>query len=262
MPSPGETVHDRPLAFAAKTADLRAADWAVAAGAAKQVVVVVDSLARTFGLEELLHAQRDAAVTLRLDPDGFLCSYIQAFSDRPQCVLPDRADISYSTHCLRSYARHILDVAARRGAAVATPFGDEPGLFLAGDERVVAEDLLQVPRGRITEPGLRQNIRTALEGIAAILAGSDPEAGSSTIELCRAQLWQWVQHETGVLDTGRIVTAELFDSWLDEELAAAVNSGVAHDPAHLQQAANLLGTMTRAATLAPSLVDEAYRLAE
>lgn len=36
--------------------------------------------------------------------------------------------------------------------------------------------------------------------------------------LAGAQLWQWVKHETGVLDEGRIVTAELFGQLLEDEL--------------------------------------------
>lgn len=262
MPSRGEIAHDKPLAFAPETADLRAAEWTVASDPENPVTIVVDSLRKTFGLEELLHAERDSAVAIDLDPEGYLFSYIQSFQDHPECVLPDRADITWSTHCLRSFARHVLDVAVRRGANVEAPFGDEPILFLAGDERVVAEDLLQVPRGRITEKGMRENIRTVLQGVAAILAGGAPEVGASTIELCRAQLWQWVQRETGVLDTGRIITAELFNAWLDEELAATPGADAACEPRHLQEAARILGDMTLAAALAPSLVEEAYRLAD
>jgi malate synthase len=32
-------------------------------------------------------------------------------------------------------------------------------------------------------------------------------------------LWQWVRHETGVLDIGRIVTPDLFRTLLDDEAA-------------------------------------------
>ena len=62
--------------------------------------------------------------------------------------------------------------------------------------------------------------------------------------------------------TGRIITFELFDTWLGEELALA---GAAADTVaadKLQQAADLLAEATQSATLAPSLLDEAYRLAE
>ena len=87
-------------------------------------------------------------------------------------------------------------------------------------------------------------------------------AGNSTIELCRAQLWQWVHLETGVLDTGRIITLELFDTWLGEELAIAEATAETFEPGQLRRAAELLAGTTHSVTLAQSLVDEAYRLAE
>ena len=222
--------------------------------------MLVDTLAKAFGLEEILHEQRDRPVTLELDPDGYLFSYIQTFSDRAECVLPDRADMTYATHCLRSYVRHVHDVALRRGADVATPPGGPTSHFVEADDRVAAEDLLQVPRGRITEQGMRENIRLVLQGAAQLVAGQEPATRSSAIELCRAQLWQWVHHETGVLDTGRIVTVAVFDAWLAEELDAAKNAEGTVSSAHLDRAAALLGEMTHATALAPSLVDAAYRL--
>lgn len=263
MTSRGEAAEPRLPGFAAASAAIRDAAWTVAADAGGEpATIVVDSLDKTFRLEELLHAGRDRNQSVVLDPDGYLFDYIRTFSDRPECVLPDRADMTSSTHCLRSYTRHVLDVASRRGARIDAPDGDEPGLFLIGDERVVAEDLLQVPRGRITEQGMRQNIQLVLRAVAAILDGDPPAERASTIELCRAQLWQWVRHETGVLDTGRIITPELFERWLAEELAAAKASDTDVDAASLEAAAELLQRVTVTAALTPSLVDEAYRLAE
>ena len=69
-------------------------------------------------------------------------------------------------------------------------------------------------------------------------------AAGSTIELCRAQLWQWVHHETGVLDTGRIITPELFADWLAEELAALEDSATEIEPGCLRQAAAYCGDFT------------------
>ena len=264
MTSPGELGPSKLPAFSPDAASIRDSEWSLATDAKDSEVVVVDSLEKTFGLEELLHERRNRTITLQLDPSAYLFSYIKTFSDRPECVLPDRAVITYSTHCLRSYARHVLDIAARRQATVIGAPTAEVDLFLAGDERVVAEDLLQVPRGRITEQGLRDNIRVVLCDVAELSAGQAAQHSTSDIELSRAQLWQWVHHETGVLDTGRIITPALFDAWLGEECAAldTEQSGNPADAAHLEQAARLLGDLTRTAALAPSIVDEAYRLGE
>ena len=263
MQSPDETGDDKRPAFPVDAAGIRDSDWTVV-GQDGATVIVVDSLDKTFGLEELLYEQRDTAVTLKLEPDAYLLSYIMTFSTRPECILPDRADMTYSTHCLRSYMRHVLDVAGRRNVQVQGAPEQDVDPFLAGDERVVAEDLLQVPRGRITENGVRDNIRIVLQGTIDLLAARDTVQSLSTIELCRAQLWQWVHHETGVLDTGRIISTALFDAWLEEERAALAGKASASpvDARHLEQAASLLANLTHAETLAPSLADEAYRLAE
>ena len=264
MSTRGRAAPSDPPAFAPENA-VRDSEWQVAAaGQGDPVVIVVDTLEKTFGLEELLHEVRDRAVTLQLDPDGFLFSYIRTFSDRPDCVLPDRSDMTYSTHCLHSYVRHVLDVAARRKAEVLDAPTVGLDLFLTGDQPVVAEDLLQVPHGRITEAGMRENIRIAIDGVAALLTAPRDEKtpATSRAELARTQLWQWLQHETGVLDSGRIITAELFDEWLGEELAALIEEEREPKAASLQKASRVLGEMTRSADLAPDLAAEAYRLAE
>ena len=43
----------------------------------------------------------------------------------------------------------------------------------------------------------------------------------SAAQLAAAQLWQWIHHATGVLDEGRIVTADLVRKLVDEEVSDA-----------------------------------------
>ena len=44
---------------------------------------------------------------------------------------------------------------------------------------------------------------------------------ASAGRLAAAQLWPWVQHDTGVLDVGHIVTPALFEALLEEEAQEA-----------------------------------------
>ena len=183
-------------------------DWQVAkltgSDAAGEAVMRVDSVPAAFELEQRLFDQKDHVTTLHCDHDGYLLSFIETFHEFPEFVLPDRADMTPSTHFLRSLSQLVVSVGQRRGAAVT---GDVDVSVHLDLDRIEAADLLLVPRGRITERGLRQNIRAAL-------LQTDTAAA-----LARAQLWQWVRHDTGVLDEGRIVTGELFTMLLDEELA-------------------------------------------
>jgi len=92
------------------------------------------------------------------------------------------------------------------------------------DVDVSAADLLRVPTGPITEAGLRHNIDVGIQYLEAWLGGSgcvpiyNLMEDAATSEISRAQVWQWIRHETGELADGRPVTAELVRSLIDEEL--------------------------------------------
>ena len=93
------------------------------------------------------------------------------------------------------------------------------------DVSVTARDLLEVPRGPITEAGLRLNISVGVQYISAWLRGAGAVPifnlmeDAATAEISRAQVWQWIRHPSGVLEDGRNVTEDLFRQLLDEELA-------------------------------------------
>lgn len=88
---------------------------------------------------------------------------------------------------------------------------------------VAREDLLTIPDGRITEEGLRCNIRVGVQYLEAWLRGNGcvPLYGlmedAATAEISRAQLWQWLHHGARTSE-GAPVTAERFDRLLADEL--------------------------------------------
>lgn len=138
---------------------------------------------------------------------------------------------------------------------------------LREDVEVTAADLLQVPRGKITEAGLRTNASVAVQYMAAWLGGNgcvplyDLMEDAATAEISRAQLWQWVHHDTGVLDDGRPVTYELFRDVLQEELAGIRKAvgDAAFQSGHYQRAAELLDEITRKDEFEDFLTLAAYR---
>ncbi len=91
------------------------------------------------------------------------------------------------------------------------------------DVRVTAADLLKVPEGTITEAGLRNNISVGLQYLESWLRGSgcvpinNLMEDAATVEISRAQVWQWIHHPKGVLGDGRKVTIELFRQLAQEE---------------------------------------------
>jgi len=98
------------------------------------------------------------------------------------------------------------------------------------DVNVDAKDLLEVPKGKITENGLRQNINVSIQYLEAWLNGNgcvpiyNLMEDAATAEISRAQIWQWIHHENGKLvadsfgEDERKITKELYDKIVKEEL--------------------------------------------
>jgi malate synthase len=95
---------------------------------------------------------------------------------------------------------------------------------LREDVVVTSADLLKLPEGTITDQGLWINVSVGLRYLAAWLSGSGSVPiynlmeDAATAEISRTQLWQWVHHPEGILEDGRKITLELFQSILDKEL--------------------------------------------
>jgi malate synthase len=137
---------------------------------------------------------------------------------------------------------------------------------LREDDRVSAADLLQVVKGKITEAGVRENISVGLQYMTAWLDGNgcvpinNLMEDAATAEISRAQLWQWVHHETGVLDEGRNITYEYFRKLLDEEMEKI--RGAVGDQrfasGSFRRAAELFDRITKQEEFAPFLTLVAY----
>ncbi len=86
------------------------------------------------------------------------------------------------------------------------------------------DDMLELHAGSRTEAGARENIRVAVQYIAAWLGGRGAVPlynlmeDAATAEICRGQLWQWLRYEAQLAD-GRHFTRDLFEEWLAAELA-------------------------------------------
>jgi len=95
---------------------------------------------------------------------------------------------------------------------------------LREDVTVTAADLLKVPKGDITEGGLRTNIDVGLQYMAHWLSGLgcvpiyNAMEDAATAEISRSQVWQWIYHPEAHLADGRKVTVEMCRKILSEEL--------------------------------------------
>ena len=88
------------------------------------------------------------------------------------------------------------------------------------------DEMLELHKGPRTEAGARENIRVGVQYLAAWLGGKGAVPlynlmeDAATAEICRTQLWQWLQFEAP-LDDGRRFTLDLFEHWFDEESACS-----------------------------------------
>jgi malate synthase len=84
-------------------------------------------------------------------------------------------------------------------------------------------DLLQLPEGTITEEGLRQNINVGILYLESWLRGQGAAAlyylmeDAATAEICRTQVWQWL-NSGALLSDGRKITTQLYEICRDEEI--------------------------------------------
>jgi malate synthase A len=243
-----------------------------------KVTVLIENILAAFEMDEILYELRDHIVGLNCGRWDYIFSFIDKFHKHPDFVLPDRAQVTMTTHFLRSYSLLLIKTCHRRGAfamggmAAQVPIKDNPqaneialakvradkereasdghdgawvahpGLVpvtmevfdkympgpnqlnkLRADVHVSAADLLQVPEGKITEAGLRNNVNVAIHYLAAWLGGigcvplHHLMEDAATAEIARAQIWQWIRHPRGVLDDGRKVSLALFRDIRKEE---------------------------------------------
>ena len=121
------------------------------------------------------------------------------------------------------------------------------------------EEMLELHSGERTEAGARENIRVAIQYIAAWLSGKGAVPlynlmeDAATAEICRAQLWQWLKSEAP-FDDGRSFSRDLFEDWLADELAALANLP------NLKPAARLLHELVTADEFEEFLTLPAYEL--
>jgi malate synthase len=244
-----------------------------------KVTVLIETILAAFETDEILYELRDHIVGLNCGRWDYIFSFIKRFRNVPGYIFPDRALITMTRHCMRSYALRVIQSCHRRGAhamggmAAQIPIKDDPqanetalakvredkireaadghdgtwvahpGLVgiareefdkampaanqvarLRDDVTITARDMLQVPKGPITEAGLRNNISVGVQYMAHWLGGNgcvplyNLMEDAATAEIARAQVWQWVHHPEGVLEDGRKVTMDLVRNIMKEEL--------------------------------------------
>jgi len=91
------------------------------------------------------------------------------------------------------------------------------------DLDISKEDLVELPKGTVTEAGIRKNINVGILYMEAWLRGQGAVAlynlmeDAATAEISRTQLWQWLQNEV-TLEDQRTFDMELYKEIFDDEI--------------------------------------------
>lgn len=134
------------------------------------------------------------------------------------------------------------------------------------DVEATAQDLIAVPKGTITETGLRLNINVGILYIESWLRGNGAAAiyhkmeDAATAEISRTQVWQWI-HNATKLEDGRTITYELYRELLPQELDKIKNyvGENAYDNGQFKRAIELFDQLVKEKDFVEFLTLPAYK---
>ena len=198
-----------------------------------------------------------AQIPIRDDPDANAraMALVRADKEREVHVGHDGTWVAHPG--LVALARDVFDAGMKGPNQVNVVHPDPP---------VLPEELVRLPTGPVTEDGVRRNARVAVRYLEAWLRGigcvpiDHLMEDAATVEIARAELWQWVHHRA-VTDTKRRVTSVLVRRLLREE-AKAVRSEDPGRDGSADRAAKLLDAVVAAPALEEYITVAAYRLLE
>ncbi|HEY8507446.1 MAG TPA: hypothetical protein VIL32_03755, partial [Steroidobacteraceae bacterium] len=81
-----------------------------------KATVLIETILAAFEMDEILWELKDYIVGLNCGRWDYIFSFIKKFARRPDFVLPDRNQVTMTTHFLRSYSLLCIKTCHRRGA--------------------------------------------------------------------------------------------------------------------------------------------------
>jgi malate synthase len=173
-----------------------------------RATVLIETIMAAFEMDEILYEVRDHSAGLNCGRWDYIFSFIKKFAEDPNCIMPDRGQITMTTQFLRSYSLWLIKTCHRRevhamgGMAAQIPIRDDPQANQAAMERVRADKRREVGDGHdgtwVAHPGLvaiakdvfdrempsanqiarkRQDVHVTASDLLAVPEGTITEAG-------------------------------------------------------------------------------------
>jgi malate synthase len=129
-----------------------------------RATVLIETIPAAFEMDEILYELRDHSAGLNCGRWDYIFSIIKKFRGNPDFTLPDRAQVTMTTHCMHSYSLLAIKTCHRRGIhaiggmAAQIPIKSDPEANEAALEKVRADKVREANDGHdgtwVAHPGL------------------------------------------------------------------------------------------------------------
>jgi malate synthase len=190
-----------------------------------KATVLIETIMAAFEMDEIIFELRDHMGGLNCGRWDYIYSFIKKFAEDPKAILPDRAQVTMTTHFLQSYVRLLIKTCHRRnvhamgGMAAQIPIKNDPAANEAAMTKVRADKEREANEGHdgtwVAHPGLvalakdvfdnkmpvpnqiarkRQDVHVAAADLLKVPSGTITEAGlRSNINVGLGYLESWLR---------------------------------------------------------------------
>lgn len=143
-----------------------------------RATVLIETIYAAFEMDEILYELRRYIAGLNCGRWDYIFSFIKAFRERPEFVLPDRAQVTMEQPFLRAYVQLLVDTCHRRGVhamggmAAQIPIRNDPAASEDAFRKVRQDKVREVRAGHdgtwVAHPGL---VEIAMEAFNTEMQG-------------------------------------------------------------------------------------------
>src|SRR6202795_4085426 len=129
-----------------------------------RATALIETILAAFEMNEILYELRDHSSGLNCGRWHYIFSFIKKFRNRPDFVLPNRAEVTMERHFLKSYVDLLIQICHRRGIhamggmAAQVPIKNDPAANEQALDKVRKDKLREVRAGHdgtwVAHPGL------------------------------------------------------------------------------------------------------------
>ncbi len=190
-----------------------------------KATVLIETIMAAFEMDEIIFELREHMGGLNCGRWDYIYSFIKKFAEDPKAILPDRAQVTMTTHFLQSYVRLLIKTCHRRnvhamgGMAAQIPIKNDPAANEAAMMKVRADKEREADEGHdgtwVAHPGLvalakdvfdnkmpvpnqiarkRQDVHVTAADLLKVPSGTITEAGlRSNINVGLGYLESWLR---------------------------------------------------------------------